>query len=662
MKVRVERSNNRILLGSDVPTPGLKYAIPGAYWRENSETWSLPLDLTTCYLLRDRFGNRLEIGPELTRWARAEKAKRATAENVAAAETADLVRLPEAAPALFAATAARPYQRAAIRFVADAVGRDGRRRALIGDTVGLGKTAEAIGAVLEIGAPGPYLVVCPMGAVEDVWAPELRRWLGADAEIVTLPTGRQKRDAILSDLPKRADGRIVMGHALDGLARTWVVVHPAVVRAQTLWICGAMETDEAGDRVLCGAGTKYKAGRVEQLDCGHEKDRTTKTIDRCEYPQLFDLEYGAVIADESDQILIRLTGTPNLQRRGMELLGERVRFDGARIAMSGTPFRSKAHQMWSTLNWLDPIRWSGKWRWIQSYWKTGGYSGYEIIKDGFMEEREHLMIADLKDVMIRRLREEVRGDLPPKIYPSNRPAETHVPGIYLPMSAGQRKAYDAIVKNGTAEIEGGSLNPLGILAEMTRMKQFAGAEGRLNSDGEFEPLAKGNKFDWFINFMKELGFPDRPASKLVVASQFTKILNAFAVGVSKEFRIRFGMITGDVTALKRSETIASFEDPDSDLSLLFINTKAGGSAITLDAADIMVILDETYVDDEQQQLEGRIDNRNPERKIAPRSYYYLRSEGSIEESIAQANAEARRMGRRVLDGSEIVKRRKEFTK
>lgn len=655
MGVRVERSNNRILLSSPAPTPGLQHAIPGAYWRDQSEVWSLPLDLTTCALLRDRFGARLEIGPDLTRWARAEKAKRETAANTAAAETADLVRLPEAAPALFAATATRLYQRPAIRFVADAMGRDGRRRALIADTVGLGKTAEAIGSVLETGVEGPYLVVCPMGAVQDAWVPELERWAPADVDIITLPVGRPKREAILNEIVGRQ----------GSLGRTWIVVHPAIVRAQTLWICGATEVDVAGTRTVCGSETKYKAGRIEELDCGHEKDRATKTIDRHEYPQLFDLEYGAVIVDESDQILIRLTGTPNLQRRGMELLGGLVRPNGIRIAMSGTPFRSKPHQLWSTLNWLDPVRWSGKWRWIQSYWKTGGYSGYEIIKDGFMEEREGMMIADLKDVMIRRTREEVRGDLPPKVYPSNRPEETHVAGIYLPMSKGQRAAYDSIVKTGSAEIEGGEINPLGVLAEITRMKQFAGAEGRLNAAREFEPLAKGNKFDWILEFLLSLGFPDRPATKLVIASQFTKLLNAFANGVNSTkglAKVEYGMITGQQNALKRHETVETFEDPASDLSLLFLNTKAGGSAITLDAAEIMVVLDETYVDDEQQQLEGRIDNRKPERKIVPRSYYYLRSEGTIEETIAQANAEARRAGGRILDGSAIAKRAKELIK
>lgn len=657
MTVRIERAKNRILLFSETPTPGLK-TIPGTYFRHD-ETWSLPLDLAVCYLLRERFGNRLQIGPALTSWARAEKARRAAAGDLATAADAEVFLLPTVAPKLHAAMASRTYQRAAVRYVADSRGRDGRRRALIGDTVGLGKTVEAIGAVLESGIPGPYLVVCPMGAVEDVWAPEIRRWLGDDAEVVTVPTGRAKRDAILNELAGAASGWSNEEHPREAssLAHTWVIVHPAIVRTQTWFVCGVAETDAAGTTAPCGMKTKYKTGPIDYLDCGHEKDRRTAIEHEHEYPQLFSMEWGSVIADESDQILIKKTATPNLQRRGMEMLRDLVREGGARIAMSGTPFRSKPHQIWSTLNWLDPVEFSGKWRFIQKYWKTGGYSGYEIVKDGFIDDREGLLLDELKSIMIRRTREQVRGDLPAKLYPSNVSEDSGLtPGIYLQMGRVQATAYQAIVKEGEAEIEGGTISPLGHLAEATRMKQFASAPGRL-VNGEFHPVAAGNKFDWIVEKLKELGFPDRPETKVVIASQFTRLLNAFADGVMREFKsqVPFRMITGEQTAIQRKETIARFEDVEDELSLLWINTKAGGSAITLDAADIMIVIDETHVDDEQQQLEGRIDNRNPERKIAPRSYYYLRSFGTIEETIAIANAEAKKAGKRILDAGAIAK-------
>jgi hypothetical protein len=650
----VERAGNRILVGSDAHLGRLDFSIPGAYYREAQEIWSVPLDLTTCHLLRERFGNRLVIGPSLTHWARAEKRTREIAEAIAAAPDAPLTRLPEVAPKLFAAMESRKYQRSGVRFIADAKGRDGRLRALLADTVGLGKSAEALGAILEAGLTGPFLIVCPKTAVKSTWEAEIRRWLPED-HITLLPEGRAQRDNILNSLLLQSRAQVARGFHPDlELTRNWVVVNPYVVRTQTWFVCGE-----------CGDKTKYKAGPVDELDCGHLKERGTKTEHDHTFPQLFEIPWGAIAVDESDQILIRLTGTPNLQRRGMELLRDSVRPGGMRLAMSGTPFRSKPHQMWSTLNWLDPVRWSGKWRWVQNYWRTGGYGGYEVSSEGFIEEREPLLIDELKDVMIRRTRDEVRGDLPAKLYPSNVDPETSglTPGIYVDLSAKQLKAYQSMAKMGVADLVGGELNPVGVLAEMTRLKQFANSEGKIIG-GEYHPIAAGGKYDWIVEFLLSLGFPDRPSTKVVIASQFTKLLNAFAEGVSKEFRGKIGQgsITGGSSGAVRAATIGRFEDLEDPLSVLWINTKAGGSSITLDAAEVMIILDETYVADEQEQLEGRIDNRQPERRIVPRSYYYLRSLGTVEEHIAAANAAAKARGERLLNGAAIARRAREFIK
>jgi SNF2 family DNA or RNA helicase len=216
-------------------------------------------------------------------------------------------------------------------------------------------------------------------------------------------------------------------------------------------------------------------------------------------------------------------------------------------------------------------------------------------------------------------------------------------------------------KEGEANIAGGTLTAIGTLAELTRLKQFAGAPGALDLDGVFHPLADGNKYQWLVEFLMELGFPEKPDTKLIIASQFTQLLNAFAGGMAKELKLagnRFGMITGE--AKDRTGTAQAFEDHRNPLDLLWLNTKAGGSSITLDQAEVMVVLDETWVADEQEQLEGRIDNRMPEVRIVPRSYYYLRSTGTIEEGIARANAAAKARGERILNGAAIARQAKEI--
>lgn len=668
MSVRIELSNNRILLASEAATPGLQHAIPGAYWRANTGVWSLPLELATCHILRERFGKRLVVGPRLWEWAKAERVRRDAADAQVAAADAILKLVPAEGPELYAAMDTRRYQRAGVRYITDAEGRDDRRRALLADTVGLGKSLQALGAVLENGMPGPYLIISPKTAVESTWAREVHKWL-PDDNVIMVPQGKAQREAILEGMVNvarmnREDAQRGT-ESLMSLARTWVIVHPYMIRTQTWFVCGAEETDVAGTKSICGCRTKYKVGPIDELDCGHEKDRRTKTVDDHTFPQLFQINWSAVIVDEADQILIRKTGTPNLQRRGSELLRDLVPEGGLRLAISGTPFRSKPHQIWSTLNWLDPVRWRGKWSFIQRYWVPGGYSGYEVSEENFIEEREAMLIDELKDVMIRRTRDVVAPELPPKMYPSNINEERDglTPGIYLPMTKEQKAAYQQMAKEGEADLAGGTVRTVGTLAELTRLKQFANSVCVMGDDREVRPIAAGNKFDWLTAFLLKLGFPGTPSTKLVIASQFTKLLKVFAGGLKQALDLgddRIGGITGEITAAQRSRYIDAFEDTKNPLGIMFLNLKAGGSSITLDAAEVMVCVDEDWIADVMEQVEGRIDNRQPEKRIVPRSYYYLRSLGTLEEGIAAANAVAKAQGKRVLDGAEIARRSKEL--
>jgi Zierdtviridae DNA helicase len=645
VSIKIEKVGNRILLRSNLPTPGMKDSIPGAYFRKD-KLWSLPLELETCKLLRERFGGRLEVGPILWDWAKVEKRKREMMRDTAEQIDAELSLLPKAAPVLAEAMSSRTYQRVAARFIADTRGRDGRRRALIADTVGLGKTAEALAGILEAGVPGPYLIICPKTAVNSTWRAEINRWLPEDS-VITIPEGKAAREKVLDGLVNlarmNAEDQASGRNSLMPLDRTWVVIHPATIRTQTWWICAE-----------CDSFTKYTTRPTSELDCGHAKDRSTRVENEHTFPQLFGINWGAMVVDESHQILIKLTGTPNLQRRGAELLGDLVRPGGVRLAMSGTPWRSKPHQIWSTLNWLDPVRYSGKWRFIGKYWETSGgaFGGTTIGK--FNEDREQMMMGELSDIMLRRERSQVRSDLPARNY-AGTPLNGDGPiGVWLDMEKAQAKQYKQMEQTATATLAGGEVSAVGVLAELTRLKQFAAADWAIGANGSLQPLPSGSKYQWLIEFMEELGFPDRPASKLVVVSQFTQILNAFWKGIEKDLKMnanhRMGIITGEQSQSRREDAIRRFEDLDDPCDVMFLNTIAGGAAITLDAADVMVILDETWVDDDQEQVEGRIDNRNPERKIVPRTYYYLRSLGTVEEQIAISNAEAKRAGKRIMDG------------
>ena len=661
MAVAIEKVKNRIHLRSSRPTPRIGETVPGANFNKGTvhthgAYWSMPLSLLACQSLRARFGEELAVGPELWAWAKAEKARSSQLKALAGAADAELRLVPVRAPRLAKAMEDRTYQRVGARFIAEA------RNCLIGDQPGLGKTLEALGGIVEADCPGPYLVVTPKTAVETVWAREIPRWLGVPAgDVVTVPDGAAERNRILDEL---------LSHAR--LRSPWVVVHPEMVRTRVFWVCG-----------VCGQETRRKLGKVV-LACEHDAARRRPNRVEHNFPQLFAIEWGAVIADESDRSLLRSSGNPTQTRQGMEDL--KIRADGLRIAMSGTPFRGRPHLLWGTLNWLDAKKNPDFWPWCRSYWEVeaGKFGGAEI---GQLIREEELW-ASLDSVLLRRTKAEVATDLPDKTYAGTpaTPGDPDSPiGVWLPMGEVQGKAYREMLENSATTLEDGSeLSAIGILAELTRLKQFAGASGRseaksgmrtcklsLCAEGvmphkhmeqwvEFHPALPSNKFEYLVQLLDELGYPDDPQTKVVIASQFTEVLELLAAELPARLkalsahprtnlpnRVLPRMLTGKVTGKARERVIDEMnEEVGIGAHILFLNTKAGGVAITLDTADVMVVLDETWIPDDQEQLEDRIHRVSRPRKV---TYHYLRSVDTVDLGIALVNAQREYATKRVLD-------------
>lgn len=652
--ITIEKVGNRIHLRSPYPTAGLAKTVPGSTFNKGKEGerpyWSLPLSLSACKALRDRFGQGIEIGPDLWIWAKAERDAIERLGALANAADAELRVVPEVAPRLAAAMSGRTYQRVGARYIAEG------RNVLLADQPGLGKTLEALGGILELEVPGPYLVVCPKTAVESVWANEIPRWIPG-ATVVTTPDGRERRDTILDNIRPE-----------EFTPQTWYVIHPEMVRTKSYWICR-----------VCKGQTPRKAGKCE-LACGHDPKGHTVRHDHT-FPQLFQSVWGAIIADESDRSLLRATGKLTQTRIGMELLRDLgTRPDGVRIAVSGTPFRGRPHLLWSTLNWLWPDRYSAFWSWVELYWEVedGGWGGSRTIGK-LRADREEELWDSLKPVVLRRTKAEVAPDLPAKSYMGTPlTSEPNSPiGVWLTMGEKQRKAYDQMLDSSFAEVDGGTLSAVGILAELTRLKQFSTSSGRMEERtkqlaGEdeamrrrmaarrgrdlgpdplaedrfvFRPALPSNKLDWLEERLVEWGFPEDPDTKVVVVSQFTQTLELFAAELSRK-GIASAMLTGNVVGRNRTNAIERF-NTEQGPHLMFLNTKAGGVAITIDTADRMVFLDETWIPDDQEQAEDRIHRVSRPRPV---QYYYLRSQNSVEEAIALVNLERDMATKRLLDG------------
>jgi SNF2 family DNA or RNA helicase len=365
------------------------------------------------------------------------------------------------------------------------------------------------------------------------------------------------------------------------------------------------------------------------------------------WPEIVDYDrWSSVIFDESHSVLASYK--PSNVSQMMEGLLD-LKAD-LKLALTGTPIRGNELNMWGYFNWLEvPV--GGYWNFASSYFQVNeGFFGKTIegVRDEARSEFEML----LSRYVLRRTRAEVRPDLP--LGQRN--------DILVQMDGKHLKQYRDFEKMGEVELSEGSVSGQGVLSQLTRLRQMAFGTWRMDSSKKLRPTGSSPKIEWLMeSFLSERGvtgdrktsfLPEQGAAfKYVVASQFNEVLDAVAsaLGAKKISHLR---IDGSVSGKKRGEIIQRFNSDASRLTqprVLLLNSKAGGESIDLDAwCDDMVIMDETFIADDQVQLEGRINNRSG--RVAPRTWWYVRTEGTIEQALADQNYRQHDMQHRLLDG------------
>lgn len=527
----------------------------------------------------------------------------------------------------------RSYQRAGVEFMT------GSPSTLLADDPGSGKTLQTIATMISSNVTGDILVLAPSAAIQVTWPAELARWAPGD-EIITATGNRAKREAALAKL------RFLPGKS----KRRWVLCNIEMAKVKY-------------HKPFSKDGKKH-AGYYDYS-----------------YPELFFLDYfgkkrnkrewSAIVVDESHRALITKKTRPSHQtqtRCGLSKLCTAE--SGKRIAISGTPFRGKLENLWGTLNWLFPERYPAYWQWINEWFSTeAGYFGGSTIKG--LNGDEHSFYRAIEPFTLRRTKGEIAPDLPPKMYAGAVPEgmkldspeqERGLVGHWLAMKPKQAKAYAQMEEFAISHLDSGTLVANGVLAEMTRLKQFASCYGQLESkldtDGYeidvFKPEMPSNKFDWLLEFLEELGIDKEghtgeDARKVVVASQFTSMINLFEKELNKK-GIATLKVVGGVSASDRVSAVEQFQS-DSGPQVFLLNTIAGGVSLTLDRADDIVILDETFIPDDQEQVEDRIHRVSRNHNV---TIHYVRSLGTIEEKIARLTFGRNTDIKQILDGERGV--------
>lgn len=613
MKAIAERlDGNRILVRVPFSSADIVKSIPGCAprWKRGTVRdtflgWSFPLTINTCRSLNRKFGKgNVKFGPELTKWGREYEQAERVLEIIKKSRPKDnldaLWRTKMVAPYLWEAMSQRPAQATAAAFAFTS------RQALIADQPGIGKTLETLSALVE-GAARRVLILARKTALTTVWEREIYRWLSPEVATVFVADGM--RDARASAI-----------QAFDLTA-----ARPISETTPMVFLVCNSEMARVSKSCQNGLSVTQCKKKCE----GHGGKRVAyKPVPA--WPELFRLgAFDAIVLDESHNYLSGVGERSLLVsqvRNGMMKLPRTK--DTMMLPLSGTPWRGQKVNAWGTWNWIRPDLFSSRWTWTEDYFETATGTHEEMIVGDLRPKRVKAFDQECDRWMIRRTKTEVAPDMPEKEYAGSLldPTDRDSPiGVWLEMTPEQQAAYDQMEANGDAELAGGKLTTSSVLAEITRLRQFASSAGRINGAGEFVPSLPSNKYNWVLDFLDE-AYGD---GKIIIASQFTNLIGVFAYELQKA-KISTLVLTGKTSPKLRVEVQDLFQQSD-DHNLILVNTKAGGESINLSRASYMIFLDETYVPDEQEQMEDRGHRIGHPTGL---TVYYLRSLGSIEETIA----------------------------
>ena len=211
----------------------------------------------------------------------------------------------------------------------------------------------------------------------------------------------------------------------------------------------------------------------------------------------------------------------------------------------------------------------------------------------------------LQTMMLRRLKRDVRSDLPPVI----------LQDLKIELTEPQRKAYDEIW-TGRAEAVGEAHDDIGtvLLRLLTRLKIVCNVDDVENVSSKFDAL-------------RTIVEGVEPAARILVFSQFVKTLQ----WISERLELSHDLLTGSMPPAERQIAIDRFRTQCTPRALL-VSLRAGGVGLNLGEATHVVLFDRWWNPAVERQAIYRAHRFNREQPLHVVRFLVT---DSIEERVAE---------------------------
>lgn len=292
-----------------------------------------------------------------------------------------------------------------------------------------------------------------------------------------------------------------------------------------------------------------------------------------------------------------------------------------RLALSGTPIENHLGELWSLFEFVNP--------------GLLGASGTFQLVGGAMhnptEETRKILSHALRPFLLRRTKEQVAKELPPKIEQT----------IYCEMERRQRTLYndlrlhyrDSLLKK--IGRDGIAKSRIQVLEALLRLRQAACHPGLIDPKFSKDPSAKLDVLLDQLHDVLEEGH------KALVFSQFTSLLTIVRARL-KSSGTEYEYLDGKTR--DRQARVERFQN-DPGCRLFLISLKAGGLGLNLTAADYVFILDPWWNPAVEAQAVDRAHRIGQVRQVFA---YRLIARDTIEEKVLQLQEKKRNLADAII--------------
>jgi len=341
---------------------------------------------------------------------------------------------------------------------------------------------------------------------------------------------------------------------------------------------------------------------------------TTYAVLTRDIKKLKEFEFDYIILDEAQKIK-----NPNAKiSLSVKLLKSKYK-----LALSGTPIENHLGEIWSIFSFLMP----------------GFLGGYKFFKEYFQNPiekekdfaKQHLLHRKLKPFILRRTKENVVKELPPKteIIKYTQFGEKQAKLYETIRVTMEQKVKEAISKKGLNSAH------LTILDALLKLRQVCCDPRLLKLEKSINQSAK---LDLFLEIVDELLLENR---KILVFSQFTSMLKIIEEELQKR-GIEHVKLTG---ATKNREKVIN-EFKKENIQIFLISLKAGGIGLNLTEADTIIHYDPWWNPAVENQATDRAYRIGQDKPVF---VYKLIVENTIEQKIIELQNKKANMQKIIYD-------------